>query len=129
MFSPMCEHEPPIEPGPTPLRRLLLVEDDALVGETIASMLEDHFQTVAVASVADALAGLAAGAAPAVILLDCLMPGGNPRGLLAEADRLGVPVVLTSGDPRESDRIDPGRRFLSKPFTQAALLKVLDAGG
>lgn len=112
-----------------PLRRLLLVEDDALVGETIASMLEDHFETVVVDSVPGALARLATGLVPAVILLDCLMPGGHPQSLLAEADRLGVPVVLTSGDPRESDRIDPNRRFLSKPFQQTTLLKVLDADG
>ncbi len=92
-------------------------------------MLEDHFEAIVVDSVPAALARLAEGAVPTVILLDCLMPGGNPQSLLAEADRLGVPVVLTSGDPRESARIDPARRFLPKPFEQSMLLKVLDADG
>jgi DNA-binding response OmpR family regulator len=110
-------------------RRLLLVEDDRLVSETICAMLEDHYDVEAQATVATALAALATYPPPSVVLLDCQLPGGGVRSLLADADRRGIPVVLTSGDLRESARIDPLRAFLPKPFHQGALLKVLDGLG
>lgn len=107
--------------------RLLLVEDDNLVAETIAVMVEDHFDVSLATSVAETTALLAAWDAPypAVILLDCLLPGGNIRTLLAEADAKAIPVVLISGDPRESARIDPNRPFLAKPFQRTDLLRLL----
>jgi len=110
-------------------RRLLLVEDDPLVGETIVAMLEDDYDIVLAPTAADAQAYLAGSEPPAVILLDCLLPDGGSAGLLAEADRLGISVVLTSGDPRESGRLGTHRPFLPKPFHQSALLKVLDGVG
>jgi DNA-binding NtrC family response regulator len=96
--------------------RLLLVEDDRMVRETIVLMLEDDYEVLLSDSIKAALAYLhTPEPAPIeVILLDCLLPDGN------------LPVVLISGDPRQAEAMDPSRQFLPKPFTQATLLKILD---
>jgi DNA-binding NtrC family response regulator len=107
--------------------RLLLVEDDRLVSETICAMLEDRYDVAALQTVAAALAALVTEPPPCAVLADCLLPGGGVRSLLTEADRLGIAVVLTSGDLRASARVDPLRPFVAKPFHQDTLLKVLDA--
>jgi CheY-like chemotaxis protein len=88
------------EPASRP--RLLLVEDDRLVRETIVQMLEDDYEVVHDASVGDALTRLGAPDAPSidVLLLDCLLPDGNVSVVLAVADQRSIPVVLISGDPR-----------------------------
>jgi CheY-like chemotaxis protein len=109
--------------------RLLLVEDDRLVRETIVLMLEDDYEVVHDASVGDALLRLGAPGAPPidVLLLDCLLPDGNVSVVLTVADQRSIPVVLISGDASMIERLDPGRLFLPKPFSQASLLTVLDS--
>lgn len=109
------------------LPRLLLIEDDALVRETIALMLEDAFDVTSVETAASALAMLqdVDNQQPNILLLDCLLPEGKLDLLLAEADLRGIPVVLTSGDPRQAE-LQPGARpFLRKPFSRTAALDTL----
>lgn len=112
----------------TSTRRLLLVEDDQMVRETIILMLEDDFEVFHAASVSTALARLQSADAPPieVMILDCLLPRGNVGDVLTAADQRAIPVVLISGDPRQAQMVDPGRPFLPKPFTQSILLAVLD---
>jgi DNA-binding NtrC family response regulator len=109
-------------------QRLLLVEDDKLVRETIALMLEDVFDVAAIDRASAALAWLhdRTHAAPVVILLDCLLPEGTPAALLSAADSLRIPVVLISGDPRQSEAHLPGRRFLMKPFSRGRVLEAIE---
>ncbi len=110
-------------------RRLLLVEDDQMVRETIILMLEDDYDVRHAASVATALAQMQAadGCPIDVMLLDCLLPRGNVSDLLTAADEQSVPVVLISGDPNQAQAVDPTRPFLPKPFTQSILLAALDS--
>jgi DNA-binding NtrC family response regulator len=112
-----------------PFRRLLLVEDDQMVRETIGLMLEDDYLVLNASSAGTALAALRAPDPTSidVLLLDCLLPNGHVSDVLAAADRLSVPVVLISGDPNQAGAVDPGRLFLPKPFTQEMLLAVLDS--
>jgi DNA-binding NtrC family response regulator len=112
-----------------PFRRLLLVEDDQMVRETIGLMLEDDYTVLHASSAGTALAELRqSDATPIdVILLDCLLPNGHLSDVLAAANRLSVPVVLISGDPNQAGAVDPRRLFLPKPFTQELLLAVLDS--
>ncbi len=100
-----------------------------MVRETIVLMLEDDYEIDQAASVCAALACLkaAASAAIGIMLLDCLLPDGNPRDILAEADRHQIPVVLISGDPNQAEAMNPPRRFLPKPFSRATLLAILDS--
>jgi DNA-binding NtrC family response regulator len=115
----------------SPLSRrlhILLVEDDGMVRETVALMLEDEYEIHTAVSIRTALIHLrAADAGPLhAMLLDCLLPDGNLADVLAEADLRSIPVVLISGDLRLAENVDPHRRFLPKPFTRATLLGILD---
>jgi DNA-binding NtrC family response regulator len=117
-------------PLPSPSsRRLLLVEDDRMVRETMIMMLEDEYEVLDAASVSTALAQLdaAGGLAIDVMVLDCLLPSGRVGDVLAAADRRTIPVVLVSGDPNQAHRVDPTRPFLPKPFSRGVLLAVLDS--
>lgn len=99
-----------------------------MVRETIALMLEEDYDIHLAVSVRAALACLrAADPVPIdVMLVDCLLPDGNPADILAEADRRSIPVVLISGDPRQMEALGPDRHLLPKPFTRARLLATLD---
>lgn len=99
-----------------------------MVRETIAMMLEENYDVHLAVSVGTALACLRAPDSVLidVMLVDCLLPDGNPADILVEADRKSIPVVLISGDPRQIEALGPERRFLPKPFTRARLLATLD---
>ncbi len=109
-------------------RRLLLVEDDQMVRETMILMLEDDYEVIHAVSVSTALTQLVAdGPAIDVMVLDCLLPAGRVADVLSAADRGSIPVVLVSGDPNQAQAVDPERPFLPKPFSQEMLLAVLDS--
>jgi CheY-like chemotaxis protein len=125
---------PSSEQSITRIRPVLVVEDDTLVSETIAVMLDGHYETVVAQTVEEALAHL--GPLPLsdpehrdkpLILLDCLLPGGRLAELLQAADQQSIPIVLMSGDPERATRIDAHRRFLPKPFSREKLLQALTA--
>jgi DNA-binding response OmpR family regulator len=99
-----------------------------MVRDTIAMMLEEDYDIRSAASVSAALAFLLASDPIAidVMLVDCLLPDGNPAAILREADRKSIPVVLISGDPSQVAVLGLERRFLPKPFTRAHLLATLD---
>jgi DNA-binding NtrC family response regulator len=100
-----------------------------MVRETIALMLEDDYDIHVAVSAGSALIRLRAKDGPPIniMVLDCLLPDGDPGDLLAEADQQSIPVVLISGDPRQAEAVGPSRWFLPKPFTQATLLTILDS--
>jgi CheY-like chemotaxis protein len=110
-------------------KRLLVIEDDSLVRDVLVLMMEEELDVTASQSAAHALALLTAagGARFDVMLCDCLLPDGGPDRLLEAADRLGIPVVMTSGDLKQADRVAPGRVFLAKPFSKAALIEAIEA--
>jgi DNA-binding NtrC family response regulator len=110
-------------------RRVLVVEDDRMVRDTIAQMLDDDYDVATADSVGAALAYLQAADASAIdlVLLDCLIPSGKVADVMTAADRQAIPVVLTSGDPGQAEAAGPTRCFLPKPFSHATLLSVLDS--
>jgi two-component system cell cycle response regulator CtrA len=108
---------------------LLLVEDDAMVRETIALMLEGAYDVLPASSAATALSHLKEAERMLIqcMLLDCLLPDGKLPALLAEADRRAIPVVLISGDPSQALWLPSPRRFLAKPFSRENLLAAIRA--
>ena len=108
-------------------RRILVVEDQELVAETIATALEEDYTVICAGSAAEATPLLDQQGID-LILLDCLLPGGCTHETIARADGIGVPVVLMSGDLSQAEELRDGRRpFLGKPFTVEALLGVVRA--
>jgi CheY-like chemotaxis protein len=92
-------------------RRILLVEDDSALRDTLADVLaEEGFEVACAANGQDALERLHSGPSPDLILLDLVMPvmdGWSFR----EAQR-GIPslariptVVLSASSPVESPRV------------------------
>lgn len=105
--------------------RILVIEDDPLVREIIAAILEEDY-VVITASRASHGEMLLRDDLFDVVLLDCLLPGGGAARVMAEADRLGVPVVLVSGHAGQIGHCGGGARpFLAKPFGIDELLEML----
>jgi len=106
-------------------RKIMLVDDDAGVRGVTADLLRDlGCETEELASGADALARLDAGARPDVLVTDYAMPGmtGAEVARLSEQRRPDLPVLLISGylDAEALERTWNGP-VLAKPFSKTAL--------
>jgi DNA-binding response OmpR family regulator len=107
--------------------RILVVEDEPLVAEIVAAALEDVYPTTVVDTAGKAMAQLRLGGFR-LMLLDCTLPDGSEVDLLPEADRLGMAVILMSGDPGRMTRLtDRPRPFLLKPFSLGGLVDAVEA--
>ena len=105
--------------------RIFVVEDEALVAETIISALGDDYE---VTSCGDSVAALGrlATESPDLVLLDLLLPGGRAADVIAAADAKGIAVILMTGDIERAETMRSGARaFLSKPFSIDALLEAV----
>jgi CheY-like chemotaxis protein len=101
----------------------LLVDDEELVRESTADMLEDlGYEVVEAASAEEALRLIADGLKPDVLVTDHLMPGMNGTELvnIIRADLPGTPVLIVSGYA-EVDGIAPEVPRLVKPFRSSDL--------
>ncbi len=113
------------------LPRILVVDDNDALRENLAECLEDEGYRVAVAGDGQrALALLEAEPAPAVVLLDLVMPGMNGRELVrrirADPRLASVRLVMTTGYPSASVRDGiSADAFLAKPFGVDELLSAI----
>ncbi|MBI5614786.1 MAG: PAS domain S-box protein [Gammaproteobacteria bacterium] len=108
---------------------LLVVDDTAVDLALLQAMLEDSYRVVTAGSGPAALALLADGLCPDLIVLDVMMPDMDGYEVL---DRLraipaarDIPVVLvTASDPMDEERgLNSGAvDFLTKPIRQAVVL-------
>ena len=116
-----------------PARRVLLVEDDASVGEMVEAMLGDlGHQVVRADAAAPALTILKTPDRVDLMLTDLIMPGGMNGVELAHsavALRPGLPVILTSGYTGETlgTAAQAPWPLLPKPYPAEALAAVIDA--
>lgn len=108
---------------------VLLVEDDAMVRDCLREVLGELGGRVSdAASAAEALERMAAEGAPDVLVTDLqLGPGPNGLALIAAARQKwpGMRAVLISGTDMAKPVLDPGDRFLRKPFDIDALARVV----
>ena len=112
--------------------RVLLVDDEANIRRMVGALLQaEGFETAEAANGNAAVAALER-AAPDVVLLDLMMPGG-PDGL-ATLQQLkqrapDVPVVMMSGKANLADAVRATKlgafQFLEKPLTPEGLLVAL----
>lgn len=117
-------------------RRVLLVEDDADLGDVVEMLL--HSNGYAVERAVDggqALAALKHSAPPDVILLDLMMPRVDGYAFrtaqLEDSAIASVPVIVFSADRRSvRERSLPGVEvYLDKPIEPDALLAALEGFG
>jgi DNA-binding response OmpR family regulator len=110
--------------------RVLVVDDDPDIAESLAMILEDEgFAVTVAANGADALRAMES-APPAVIVLDMLMPvmdGAQFAGELARRDPDHAPIVVVSATHDVRDRAHEigAEAFLMKPFDVRTLCKTL----
>ena len=113
------------------LGHVIVIDDDASVRRSLATMLERVGYNVSLYDCADAFLQNPAVPSPAVILLDMRMPGTTGVGLQSQLKTLArhVPVIFVSGDSRPEEIITAMKQgavdFLLKPFTAQAMMDVI----
>jgi DNA-binding response OmpR family regulator len=115
--------------------RVLLVEDDTMLGTLLAEMLEDiGYDVCAIAASEAAAVTAAARYRPDLMIVDARLGTGSGVSAVEEILRAGfVPHVLMSGNISRVQALRPGAVVLQKPFQQAelarAIQRALDAAG
>jgi DNA-binding NtrC family response regulator len=107
--------------------RVLVVDDEPGVQESLRMLLKQEFEVETAASVDAALQSIGESA-PDLILLDLLMPGRNGLELLPVlAERgVGAPVVIMTATKTVATAVEAMKRgavdYVTKPFEPEALL-------
>jgi CheY-like chemotaxis protein len=102
--------------------RVLVVEDEVLIGEMVAEELEDQgFEVVMETNAEDALKHIEAGEQVDALFTDVHLPGGMDGSELAHRVRKlrpDMPIVYSSGrwHPTEQQRLVSRAVFLAKPY-------------
>jgi len=114
-------------------RPVLIVDDDDDIREALTDTLEDNgFRVLTAVNGLEALRLLRTGpVAPAVILLDLMMPVMDGYGFLAEQQQdpqlAAIPVaVITAGHGVDRSRLGEALLVIPKPIKVPYLLDVLE---
>jgi CheY-like chemotaxis protein len=111
--------------------RILLVEDDSGIRESVAEVLESEgYQVAAVANGSDALDWLARERPPDVLLVDLVMPvmsGGELLDRMKADPRFAdvASILMTAALPSAGAPMPVVDATLAKPFELDALLDVV----
>lgn len=105
--------------------RILVVEDDPLVGEILLDAFQDDYDATQVEDARSGLQRLRDGGID-LVLLDCTLPGGLGDELIPQSDRAGIPILLMSGNPDMASQIGGDRPFILKPFTLSQLIAAVE---
>jgi two-component system, chemotaxis family, chemotaxis protein CheY len=113
-------------------RTVLIVEDEAVIRQVVADVLEERgFQVLLAANGADALLQLESSR-PDVMVLDLLMPVMHGwafmENYLEKTGGMPIPIVVLSVNaalPRSFDRFGV-RQVLAKPFDVDVLVEAVD---
>jgi CheY-like chemotaxis protein len=107
--------------------RVLVVEDDALIGLLLAEMLTAMGYDVCAieATEADAV-NAAARCKPDLMIVDVSLSEGSGFSAVETIHRTGpIPHVFVSGDVSEIRVLWPGSNFIQKPYREADLARVI----
>lgn len=113
-------------------KRILVVEDDQEMSETLCEALTDHgYEPIAAANGQEALERLRSAAPPAMILLDLAMPIVDGRAFrhaqLADAELRAIPVIVLTAQP-DAEQVCAEMAvdtFLRKPVRLDPLLSLI----
>lgn len=113
--------------------RVLIVEDDEDIAESLATLLDAEGFQAAIAGDGPSGVEQAASLRPDVILLDLMLPRLDGVGVAAELKRRGgglerIPLILLSaGRQVEEAALEVGTPyFLPKPFDLESILSLLE---
>lgn len=109
-------------------RSILVVDDDRAIREYLTAFLSSRGYAVEVLESGDAaIARLASGHAPSMILLDILLPGKDGIEVLSSVKSLypSIPIIILSGIGQIKTVVEAMRigatDYLTKPFEEEAL--------
>jgi CheY-like chemotaxis protein len=107
-------------------KTVLIVEDEALIAEALAMSIEDMGYEVS-AKAANCAAALESlwNNPPDLALIDTHLRGETCEVVLNECQKLGVPVIVSTGQMQVPAFCD-GLTVLSKPYSEDALRGGLD---
>jgi CheY-like chemotaxis protein len=115
-------------------RRILLVDDDPILLDTMRQLLEEEYELTTALGPAAGLAAIEPGRPYAVVVSDLQMPGMNGTTFLARVRVLSpdsIRVILTGCGNLEAavQAVNEGQifRFLTKPCPYETLRRTLDA--
>ena len=104
------------------MAHILVVEDDADVQSIVSEFLVTLGHRLTCASSAQQARLLLGSESVDLALVDCLMSGEQGNSLAEHAAKLGVPTILTSGDPHYIETCSEHPfPFLAKPFRLTSL--------
>jgi CheY-like chemotaxis protein len=102
--------------------RVLVVEDDAGVRDTLSDLLAASGHTVTVAGTHAQAVSLLRQPQWDVLLADLVLPGGSGLDLAERAVAQGVAAVLCTGHPNQMQLLrERGIGHLAKPFSLETL--------
>ena len=108
------------------MAQILLVEDDADVQIVVSEFLSTIGHQVISASSAKQARHALADKAVDLAVIDCLMSGEQGNSLAEHVRQLGIPTVMTSGDPHYLEILgDQSLPFLPKPFRLGELSELI----
>lgn len=117
-------------PGMAGVARVLIVDDEPMVGRLLSAQLHEEGCQTAVASAGEEAIRMARESLPDLILLDVLMPGLDgyevTRRLKNDPATSHIPVILITALSDVQDKLKGlevgADEFLSKPFSKAELI-------
>ncbi len=108
------------------MAHILLVEDDADVQCVVSEFLVALGHRLTCASSAQEARLYLASQPVDLALVDCVMTGEQGNSLAEHASELGVPTILTSGDPHYIETCSEHHfPFLPKPFRLTSLAELI----
>lgn len=114
--------------GPLSGKRILVIEDEALINMLLVDILEDAGATVVgpATTLAKALA-MAEMEAHDAAIVDVNLAGEHSWPVAQRLAARGVPFVFTTAYARHSDPLLEGAPFLAKPYGVRDLLAAMEA--
>jgi CheY-like chemotaxis protein len=107
--------------------RILVVEDDAVIGMMLAEMLEELGHDVCSIEATEADAVTAADRCrPDLMIVDVRLGEGNGVSAVTEILRAGpVPHLFVSGDISRLQELRPGAVAIQKPYRESDLIRAI----
>jgi CheY-like chemotaxis protein len=111
------------------MNTILVVDDEPLIREVVVDLLRDEGYAVVTADDGHAALEMVQQEAPALVLMDVMMPRMDGRtafrAMQAQAHAEGLPVILMSAMVEPAD-LDPGiTAFVRKPLDLDQLLTLV----
>ena len=107
--------------------RILLAEDDAMIGLLLADVLDGMGHTCAIAATEDETVAIARSYLPDLMIIDAQL--GDGSGIAAVdtiLDAGPLPHLFVSGDAARVTVLRPDAIVLQKPFREADLIRAID---